>query len=60
MLEIGLHGENIKYQKLINPLQKYDTGEDIIKNLIDMDQDPDKTIHFWTLNLHSKASNKMS
>lgn len=58
MLEIGLHGENIKYQKMINPLQKYNTGEDIIKNLVDMDQDPDKTIHFWTKLLVEKKALK--
>lgn len=58
MLEIGVHGDNITYQKMINPLQKYDTGEDIIKNLIDMDQDPDKTIHFWTKLLVEKGALK--
>ena len=58
ILEIGVHAENIKYQKMINPLEKYNTGEDIIKNLIQMDQDPDKTIHFWTKLLVEKGALK--
>ena len=58
MLEIGIHAKDIQYQKMINPLTKYDNGEDIIQNLIDMDQDPDKTIHFWTKLLVEKGALK--
>lgn len=58
MLEIGVHAENIQYQKMINPLQSYDSGEEIIKNLQKMDQDPHKTVNFWTKLLVEKGALK--
>lgn len=58
ILEIGIHAKDIVYQKMINPLEKYSNGDELIKELISKEQDPDKTIQFWTKLLIEKGAIK--
>lgn len=62
ILEIGFHGivdsKHKKYNKMINPCSKFDSGKEIISELNKMDQDPEKTIHFWTKLLIEKGALK--
>jgi DNA polymerase III epsilon subunit-like protein len=44
---ISLKNKNKKYSHLINPFTKVENGRDLINQLINMKQNPKKTIHFW-------------
>jgi len=48
MLEIALYCKEFSFSKLINPCQKYNNGEEIIESLNAMDQNPEKSLRFWT------------
>jgi DNA polymerase III epsilon subunit-like protein len=48
ILEIALYNANIKFQKLINPLTKYASGDDIINELYETGQHAENTLRFWT------------
>ena len=48
MLEIALYCKEFSFSKLINPCQKYNCGEEIIESLNAMDQNPEKSLRFWT------------
>jgi len=54
VLEIALYGKEvpekknpIAFQKLVNPLQKYDTGEDVIESLESAGQHVERSVNFW-------------
>ena len=48
ILEIALYNANIKFQKLINPLTKYASGDDIVNELYETGQHAENTLRFWT------------
>lgn len=48
MLEIALKKTDESFQRLINPCEKYNTGDEIIQSLDDMKQHPQSTLRFWT------------
>ena len=48
MLEIALKKANESYHSLINPCDKYSTGEEVIASLDEMKQHPESSIRFWT------------
>jgi hypothetical protein len=48
MLEIALYCKEFSFSKLINPCEKYNNGEEIIESLNSMDQNPEKSLRFWT------------
>lgn len=48
ILEIALSKADECYQNLVNPCEKYATGEEIINSLDEMKQHPTSTIRFWT------------
>ena len=48
MLEIALYCKEFSFSKLINPCDQYNNGEEVIDSLNKMDQNPEKTLRFWT------------
>ena len=49
IIELAVYGkESTGYQALVNPLEKYATGSDVIDSLDKEGQNPEKTINFWT------------
>lgn len=48
MFEIALYCTEFSFSKLINPCQKYNNGEEVIESLNKMDQNPEKSLRFWT------------
>ena len=48
MLEIALYCKEFSFSKLINPCEQYKSGEEVISSLNAMDQNPEKTLRFWT------------
>jgi len=60
MLEIALKKSNLSFQRLINPCNKYNTGNDVIQSLDEMKQHPESTLRFWTkllIEKHALPSN---
>jgi len=58
ILEIGMYAKDVTLQCLINPLEKYATGEEVIESLESTGQHPEKTLHFWTKLLIEKKALK--
>lgn len=58
LLEIALYNSTISFQRLVNPLTKYKTGQDIIDNLHELSQHPENTLNFWTKLLIEKKGLK--
>lgn len=58
LLEVALYNENISFQRLINPLSTYATGEEIVENLFDLGQHPENTLNFWVKLLIGKKALK--
>lgn len=56
MLEIALNKVESTFHKLVNPCEKYATGEEIVSSLEDMKQHPDSTLRFWTKLLVEKRA----
>jgi DNA polymerase III epsilon subunit-like protein len=56
MLEIALKKVDDQYQRLINPCQQYQSGQEVIKSLDEMNQHPDSTLRFWTKLLIGKGA----
>lgn len=62
IIEIALYGKNFNtktskgesYQALVNPLEKYSTGLEVIESLNSIGQNPDKSINFWVKLLSQK------
>lgn len=56
IIEIALHGKNEKdsYQQLVNPLNIYSNGLEVIESLDNAGQNPDKSISFWVKLLSQK------
>lgn len=54
MLEMGIHGAKVKYQSLINPCEKFSSGNELINDL-KKDQAPEATLRFWTKLLVEKG-----
>jgi len=48
MLEIALKKTEESFQRLINPCDQYNTGNQIIESLDTMKQHPQSTLRFWT------------
>ena len=52
IIEIALYtvkdNKSRSFQRLVNPLEKYDTGDDVIDSLKNTGQNPEKSINFWT------------
>ena len=48
MLEIALYCKEFSFSKLINPCDQYKSGQEVIESLHKMDQNPEKTLRFWT------------
>lgn len=48
ILEIGVYSKEDEYQTLINPLQNYNSGEEVINSLTTQSQHAEKTLNFWT------------
>lgn len=54
IIEIALYGKSVPdkkrlaaFQRLVNPLKCYDTGEDVIESLHAAGQSPERTLNFW-------------
>lgn len=58
LLELALYSNEFSFQRLINPLKHYQTGEEIIKDLSRMGQHPENTINFWSKLLIGKGALK--
>lgn len=58
LLELALHNDEFSFQRLINPLKQYDTGEEIVEELFDVQQHPENTLNFWTKLLIGKKALK--
>lgn len=56
IIEIGMYTSGKQFQRMINPCEKYNTGEDLIQSLDDMKQAPDATLRFWTKLLIGKKA----
>lgn len=56
ILEVAFRTENSSYQCLVNPLPKYDTGEEVIESLHCLKQHVNNTIRFWTKLLIGKKA----
>jgi len=62
IIEIALYGKDFNpkthkgesYQALVNPLEKYSTGEEVIESLESMGQSSEKSINFWVKLLSQK------
>jgi len=56
IIEIALYGKNKKesFQRLVNPLKKYNTGLEVIESLDACGQSPNRSIHFWVKLLSQK------
>lgn len=49
ILEIAVYGKDNKgFQQLVNPINKYQNGKQLIKSLEQEGQHPEKTVQFWT------------
>ena len=58
MLEIGIYNKDKQFQRMINPCMHYDSGDEIIYSLNQMNQNPEPTIRFWTKLLIGKGALK--
>lgn len=56
MLELALNKAEGTFHKLVNPCEKYGSGEELISSLKDMKQHPDSTLRFWTKLLAEKKA----
>jgi hypothetical protein len=56
IIEIALHGknDNESYQQLVNPLNIYSNGLEVIESLDNAGQNPQKSISFWVKLLSQK------
>ncbi|MAD24524.1 MAG: hypothetical protein CMO44_10180, partial [Verrucomicrobiales bacterium] len=58
ILEIALYNDKISFQRLINPLEKFSDGAEIIKELDALGQHSENTLNFWTKLLIGKKALK--
>ncbi len=56
IIEIGMYTPDKKFQRMINPCEKYTTGEEVIQSLDDMKQAPEASLRFWTKLLIGKKA----
>lgn len=56
ILEIAFKTENRSYQHLVNPLPFYSNAKEIIDGLEKLNQNSEKTVHFWTKLLIGKKA----
>ncbi len=56
ILEIALNKVEETFQRLVNPCEKYASGEEVVASLEDMKQHPDSTLRFWTKLLVEKGA----
>ena len=56
IIEIGIYTPYKKFQRMVNPCEKYATGEEIIQSLDDMKQAPEASLRFWTKLLIGKKA----
>ena len=56
IIEIGMYTPEKSFQRMINPCEKYDTGEEIIQSLDTMKQAPAASLRFWTKLLVEKKA----
>ena len=56
IIEIGMYTSGKQFQRMINPCEKYATGDELIQSLDNMKQAPDATLRFWTKLLVGKKA----
>ena len=56
IIEIGMYTSGKQFQRMINPCEKYATGEEVIQSLDNMKQAPSATLRFWTKLLIGKKA----
>jgi hypothetical protein len=56
ILEVALYNSTISFQRLINPLKKYDSGEAVVDSLEEVGQHAENTVGFWTKLLIEKKA----
>ena len=56
IIEIGMYTPDKRFQRMVNPCEKYATGEEIIQSLDDMKQAPEASLRFWTKLLVGKKA----
>lgn len=56
ILELALKSENLSYVSLVNPLEKYGNGEEVMESLNTLNQHVENTLNFWTKLLIGKRA----
>lgn len=56
IIEIGMYTSDKQFQRMINPCEKYATGDELIQSLDEMKQAPEATLRFWTKLLIGKKA----
>lgn len=56
ILEIALYKGKESFSAMVNPCEKYSTGDEVIQSLKDMNQHPEASLRFWTKLLVEKRA----
>lgn len=56
ILEIAMYTVEKQYQRLVNPIERYATGKEVIESLNEIKQHPESTLRFWTKLLIEKSA----